>query len=118
MQQVLGNLRLALLIVPLLILLVAFYAGFVGANFTISATGVLIISAIIWDLLVDKKASISVDKPWYQQKMRLGNKSFMVYLLIMTGFWTVYLQVFVTLPVYIRDFVDSSDLVSLLHTCC
>ncbi len=116
MQQVLGNLRLALLIVPLLILLVAFYAGFVGANFTISATAVLIISAIIWDLLVDKKASISVDKPWYQQKMRLGNKSFMVYLLIMTGFWTVYLQIFVTLPVYIRDFVDSSDLVSLLHS--
>jgi dipeptide/tripeptide permease len=40
----------------------------------------------------------------------------MVYLLIMTGFWTVYLQIFVTLPVYIRDFVDSSDLVSLLHS--
>jgi hypothetical protein len=116
MQQVLGNLRLALLVVPLLILLVAFYAGFVGAHLTLSATAVLIISAIFWDLLVAKKGEMSADTPWYQQKMRLGNKSFMVYLLIMTGFWTVYLQIFVTLPVYIRDFVDSSDLVSLLHS--
>jgi MFS family permease len=40
----------------------------------------------------------------------------MVYLLILTGFWTVYLQIFITLPVYIRDFVDSSDLVRLLHS--
>jgi MFS family permease len=48
--------------------------------------------------------------------MKIGNKAFMVYLLIMTGFWTVYLQIFITLPVFIRDFVDTSDLVSLLHT--
>ncbi|MEW6994620.1 MFS transporter [Colwelliaceae bacterium MEBiC 14330] len=116
MQQVLGNLRLALLVVPLLILLVAFYAGFVSARFTLALATILIITAIIWDVIVAHRRKTATTLPWYQQKMQLGNKSFMVYLLIMTGFWTVYLQIFVTLPVYIRDFVDSSDLVSLLHS--
>lgn len=128
MQQVLGNFRLALLVVPLLILLVAFYAGFIGSEFTSVAAAVLVVSAVVWDLLVANKnakqnANQGVETnspvntlPWYFQKMQLGNKAFMAYLLIMTGFWTVYLQIFVTLPVYIRDFVDSSDLVSLLHS--
>ncbi len=116
MQQVLGNLRLALLVVPLLILLVAFYAGFLGSQFTLGAAVVLIITAIVWDVMVIYRGKSGTSLPWYQQKMQLGNKSFMVYLLIMTGFWTVYLQIFVTLPVYIRDFVDSSDLVTLLHS--
>jgi MFS family permease len=133
MQQVLGNMRLALLVVPLLVLLVGFYAGFIGSDVTIATVAILIISAVLWDFIVAKysrlNTSTSQDNghidssspslaslPWYQQKMKLGNKPFMMYLLILTGFWTVYLQIFITLPVYIRDFVDSSDLVSLLHT--
>jgi MFS family permease len=133
MQQVLGNMRLALLVVPLLVLLVGFYAGFIGSDVTIATVAILIVGAVFWDFIVAKysrhNASTSQDSghldssfpssaslPWYQQKMKLGNKPFMMYLLILTGFWTVYLQIFITLPVYIRDFVDSSDLVSLLHT--
>ncbi|NQZ26740.1 MAG: MFS transporter [Colwellia sp.] len=135
MQQVLGNFRLALLVVPLLVLLVAFYAGFIGAQSTLVSLAVLVVSAVVWDVLVTKfsdKDSLDNDSltsgqepqaqlvpttlPWYLQKMRIGNKPFMIYLLILTGFWTVYMQIFVTLPVYIRDFVDTSDLVSLLHS--
>ncbi|PKI14798.1 MFS transporter [Colwellia sp. 12G3] len=129
MQQVLGNFRLALLAVPLLVLLVGFYAGFINETMTLITVIVLIVSAIIWDVVVAKydnnnaiqnqvpqRKSAPVNPPWYLQKMRIGNKPFMVYLLILTGFWTVYMQIFVTLPVYIRDFVDSSDLVTLLHS--
>lgn len=133
MQQVLGNTRLALLVVPLLILLVGFYAGFIGSEATLATVAILIVSAVVWDLVVAKHSSNNghgnagddavtkgllapANLPWYLQKMQLGNKPFMMYLLIMTGFWTVYLQIFITLPVYIRDFVDSSDLVSLMHT--
>jgi len=121
MQQVLGNFRLALLVVPLLVLLVAFYAGFIGAKITLISVAVLVISSFFWDLAVAKYSEKSVQVtssslPWYLEKMRIGNKAFMIYLLILTGFWTVYMQIFVTLPVYIRDFVDSSGLVSLLHT--
>lgn len=121
MQQVLGNFRLALLVVPLLVLLVAFYAGFIGAQNTLVSVAVLVISSIVWDLSVTKYSTKTAQEtasrlPWYLDKMRIGNKPFMIYLLILTGFWTVYMQIFVTLPVYIRDFVDSSDLVSLLHS--
>ena len=119
MQQVLGNMRLALLVVPLLIILVAFYAGYIDGEFTLIATVLLIVAAIIWDLAVAKlvtKPSQQDALAWYLQKMSIGNKPFMAYLLILSGFWTVYFQIFITLPVYIRDFVDTSDLVSLLHT--
>jgi len=123
MQQVLGNGRLALFIVPLLILLVTFYAGFINSGKdTVIIAVVLIASAFIWDFLVRNKekerksSTINTPIPWYLEKMKIGNKPFMVYLLILTGFWTVYLQIFITLPVYVRDFVDSSDLVHLLHS--
>ncbi|WP_057830822.1 MFS transporter [Colwellia sp. TT2012] len=119
MQLVLGNMRLALLVVPLLIILVAFYAGYIDAVFTLIATVLLIVGAIIWDVAVAKlvtKPSQQGALAWYLQKMSIGNKPFMAYLLILSGFWTVYFQIFITLPVYIRDFVDTSDLVSLLHT--
>jgi proton-dependent oligopeptide transporter, POT family len=130
MQQVLGNMRLALLVVPLLVLLVGFYAGFIGSEVTLATVAILIVSAIVWDFAVAKHNGHAVVEnngvasglsspaslPWYLQKMKLGNKPFMMYLLIMTGFWTVYLQIFITLPVYVRDFVDSSDLVSLIYT--
>jgi len=118
MQEVLGNSRLALLIVPLLVLLVSFYAGIISSGkLTTIIAFVLIVSAVIWDVLIAKIEKNNHEKlPWYQQKMQIGNKAFMVYLLILTGFWSVYLQIFITLPVFIRDFVDSADLVNLLHS--
>ena len=124
MQQVLGNGRLALFVVPLLILLVAFYAGLISSGkITLGIACALIFVALLWDLALAKHAALTKhsgdihnkNSPWYLQKMQLGNKPFMIYLLILTGFWTVYLQIFVTLPVYIRDFVDSADLVHFLH---
>ncbi|SEL11966.1 Major Facilitator Superfamily protein [Colwellia chukchiensis] len=118
MQEVLGNSRLALLVVPLLVLLVAFYAGIISSGEVTSVVAfVLIATAIIWDIWARKLPKTDIhEKPWYQQAMQVGNKAFMVYLLIITGFWVVYLQIFITLPVYIRDFVDTSDLVRLLHS--
>jgi len=121
MQEVLGNSRLALLVVPLLVLLVSFYAGIIqSGQVTSMIAATLIISAVIWDIWLLKAAKRSEATPsaapWYKQTMQVGNKAFMVYLLIITGFWVVYLQIFITLPVFIRDFVDTSDLVRLLHS--
>jgi MFS family permease len=45
----------------------------------------------------------------------MGNRPFVTYLLIMAGFWTIYMQVFITLPLYIRDFVDTGDLVQAIR---
>ena len=114
MQQVLGNARLALLIVPLLFLLIAFYAEFISSGvLTLTIALSWIIFSVCWDLIA--KMQSNKTPSWYQQTMQIGNKPFMIYLLILTGFWTVYLQIFVTFPLYVRDFVDTADLVDLLH---
>jgi len=124
MQLVLGNGRLALLIFPLLIILVAYNANLIPAVADISSdlmtaaiVILLLVVSVAWDLL-NKNIQHQPGNvmPWYKQTMKVGNKPFMVYLLIMSGFWTVYLQLFITLPSYVRDFVDTSDLVSALQT--
>lgn len=124
MQLVLGNGRLALLIFPLLIILVAYNANLIPSlgNFsagwiTLFLTMVLIVLSVLWDvfnLRTSKQNPLDI-RPWYRQTMKIGNKAFMVYLLIMSGFWTVYLQLFITLPSFVRDFVDTGDLVNALH---
>ena len=38
----------------------------------------------------------------------LGNGKFMLFLLIFSGYWIVYWQEFVTLPIYVHDYVDST----------
>ena len=48
---------------------------------------------------------------WYLQQLKTGNAAFVAYLLILTGFWTIYNQLFITVPLFIRDFVDTKDLV-------
>ena len=44
----------------------------------------------------------------------LGNGPVVVFLLLLTGFFTAYNQLFITLPVYLRDYVDTRDLVQML----
>jgi POT family proton-dependent oligopeptide transporter len=38
----------------------------------------------------------------------LGNPRFMLFLLIFSGYWIVYWQEFITLPIYVHDYVSSS----------
>ncbi|MCK7596718.1 MFS transporter [Microbulbifer sp. CAU 1566] len=42
----------------------------------------------------------------------LKNRRFVVYLLLMSGFWACYNQLFLTLPLYLRDFVDTAPLLA------
>ncbi len=44
--------------------------------------------------------------------MKLGDWKFGLFLLLMSGFWTSFNQIFYTLNLYIQDFVDTSDLMS------
>ncbi len=44
----------------------------------------------------------------------LKDTKFVVFLLIMVGMWTMYMQLFFTLPVYITQWIDTSDAYNLL----
>jgi proton-dependent oligopeptide transporter, POT family len=47
----------------------------------------------------------------------LGNPKFMLFLLIFTGYWIVYWQEFVTLPIYVHDYVSrTADTERMLTT--
>ncbi len=109
-QQVLGNIRFAMLFFGTLIILMSYGAKWISGQTTILIYFGWFIGHYLWDLTAKK----SLRAPWYRQKISLGNKPFVIYLLILSGFWMVYQQIFITLPIFIRDFVDTSDLIIML----
>ncbi len=110
-QEVLGNGRLALLVVPAIIgIMVAAKGGISYTQYFMAMAAWLGIN-LVWSTL----NKTSHQRHWYQQGISIGNAQFVIYLLIMTGFWTIYNQLFITLPLYIRDFVDTGDLVQIIE---
>lgn len=114
MVEVLGNGRFFIYVFGLLLILV------MGSKFTSDATltwGDIIWITLIWsvlnfglDFLLKRKNSS--DRPWYLQAMKLGDWKFGLFLILMSGFWTSFNQIFYTLNLYIQDFVDTSDLMN------
>jgi MFS family permease len=121
-QQVLGNGRLALLVFPLIILLMVAAKGAINFNSALLLLIIWVASNLLWDRFLARQTDVkkfplsTSDKTsnWYQQPIKLGNKPFIVYLVILTGFWTMYLQLFITTPLYIRDFINTQDLVCFI----
>ncbi|WP_394201892.1 MFS transporter [Shewanella waksmanii] len=109
-QEVLGNARFALIFFGSLIILMAYGAKWIDGQTTTITYLIWFTSHYLWNL----SANNSTTSPWYRQKIRVGNKPFVTYLLILSGFWMVYQQIFITLPIFIRDFVDTADLVMAL----
>lgn len=113
MVEVLGNGRFFLFVFGLLIILV------LGSKFTADNTvtwGQIIWITVIWaaiNLLFDRFLKRNTeDSSWILQPMKIGDWKFGLFLLLMSGFWTSFNQIFYTLNLYIQDFVDTSDLMS------
>ena len=51
---------------------------------------------------------------WLLQPMRVGEGRYLTFLLLMSFFWVSFNQIFMTLPEYIRDYVDTSDIIGSL----
>ncbi|WP_430455872.1 MFS transporter [Rheinheimera sp.] len=123
MQSVLGNGRLALLVLPLLLLLM-FSPRLPLSPSLLLAIGLswLVLNLLwsAWQRFRSASAATAAAsdqaRPWYRQPIRLGHRPFVVYLLILTGFFTAYMQLFITLPLYLRDYVDTADLVRYLSS--
>jgi dipeptide/tripeptide permease len=72
---------------------------------------------LVLNLLLDmvlRAANRDQASPWPLQPMRVGEGRYLVFLLLMAGFWTSFNQIFMTLPEYIRDYVDTTDLQAAL----
>ena len=112
MIEVIGNFRFFLLISGLLVMLV------MGSRWwSFAQVGT---ASLIWlgvNLLYDgllRASHRGQDSSWALQPMRAGEVRYMVFLLLMAGFWTAFNQIFMTLPEYIRDYADTSDLIRSL----
>ncbi len=113
MQLVLGNGRLALLVLPLLFLLLISPRLDNPAPLLWLAAFWLLLN-LAWSLLQSGASTTVATTAWYRQPLRVGNRAFVLYLLILTGYFTAYMQLFITLPLYLRDYVNTADLVQLL----
>jgi len=115
MVEVLGNGRFFLFVFGLLIVLV------MGSKFTADGSftwGDIILISLLWvvlnflfDVILRKTAAVE-NRSWFLSPMKLGDWRFGLFLLLMSGFWTSFNQIFYTLPLYIRDFVDTTDLMN------
>jgi dipeptide/tripeptide permease len=112
MVEVVGNLRFFLLVAGMLVILV------MGSKWwSFSLVGTVAAGWLIFNLLLDaalRSAGRDQNSPWLLQPMRVGEGRYLVFLLLMAGFWTSFNQIFMTLPEYIRDYVDTSDLIASL----
>ncbi len=107
-QDVLGNGRFALTVVPVLFLSMMGGGGWMSWANVAYASVAWIGTNLIWNFFVKNNDESS---PWYAQKAKIGNWPFVFYLLVLSGFWASFNQIFITLPEYIRDFVDTGDIV-------
>lgn len=110
-QEVLGNGRFALTVVPIIFAMMVASGEWIPAIPTLIGIGAWILLNMAWDFMVKGNPESA---PWYAQRSRIGNWPFVLYLLILSGFWASFNQIFITLPEFIRDFVDTGDLVHFI----
>jgi len=114
MIEVVGNARFFILIAGLLFMLV------MGSKWwSFSRVALVAGTWLVLNLLLDaalRAARRDASAPWHLQPMRIGEGRYLVFLLLMAGFWVSFNQIFMTLPEYIRDYVDTSDLMGIVET--
>ncbi len=109
MIAVVGNGRFFVLIAGVLLLLVM-GSKWLEPREYLPAAAVWLGFNFAVDLPLRRRAG---DGPWIAQPMRVGEGRYLVFLVLMAFFWTSFNQIFMTLPEYIRDYADTSD---LIHT--
>ncbi len=110
--EVLGNGRFFLTVVVTLLLLMVAGQGWL----TFGAAGLVALVWIGFNLAVDFLflRRSGTERGGLLAPMRLGDWRFALFLLVLSGFWTMFMQIFMTMPEYIRDFVDTHDILRSL----
>jgi len=115
--EVLGNGRFFILVFGILLMLMI-----AGGEFSWTLMAIITIGWIVINLLIDiplRARERSGQKArGLVQPMKMGNWRFALYLLILSGFWTSFNQIFLTMPEYIRDYVDTKDMLVWTKKVC
>jgi len=112
--EVLGNGRLFVTVAGALLLIV------MGGGMRLlpwgtifAATGAWIALNLLYDVAL--RAGGARGATWLTAPMRFGNWRFGVYLVLLSGFWTIYNQIMNTMPEYLRDFTDSGPVLRVVE---
>lgn len=100
--QVLGNGRFFVTVFVVLVILVL-GSKWLSIGQVMLYSGIWIAFNLIVDLLFKAAGR-------HSGCMRIGNGRFLLFLLLLTGFWVSFNQIFLTLPEYIRDFSNTAPL--------
>ncbi len=111
MVEVVGNLRFFLLVSGILVMLVM-GSKWWEFKFVATVATIWLVGNLVFDFILRKQGRQSDHGPWWLQPMSIGEGRYLVFLLLMAGFWVSFNQIFMTLPLYIRDYVDTTDLIN------
>ena len=119
--EVLGNLRFFITVFVVLIALMLANQGFHWFSWwphCVLFVPAWIILNFIWDLAMPAGSGRPTSnqgqaRGFLFKRMHCSNWRFALFLLIMSGFWTSFNQIFLTMPEYIRDFTDTRAMVNL-----
>lgn len=114
MVEVMGNVRFFVTVFGGLILLVL-GSKWVSWLWVGVATGGWIVVNVVLDLVLRNRSR----REGLWQPMRIGDWRFVLFLVLMSGFYSAFQQLFITLPLHIRDFTDTAPIfdfaVSIVH---
>jgi dipeptide/tripeptide permease len=113
--EVLGNLRFFITVFTILIALMLPGLKFSWFTWPICVGFIVVwlVANFVYDLMLPARSG-HPDTPRQHplaKRMYCGNWRFAVFLLIMSGFWTAFNQIFITMPEYIRDFVETKPVI-------
>ena len=126
MVEVLGNVRFFITVFGVLFaLMFANLTVWIFSGFTWSVCGIFVVAWLVlnflWDLAMPEGSGLPERKGGMRRnsllrKMYCSNWRFALFLLIMSGFWASFNQIFYTMPEYIRDFVETEPLIHLFES--
>ncbi|TWT42071.1 Di-/tripeptide transporter [Phycisphaerae bacterium RAS1] len=116
--EVLGNLRFFICVFIVLIALMLANQGrpwFTWWNCILFVPAWIVLN-LLWDLALPKGSGnpshpAAQGRLFFAKRMHCSNWRFALFLLIMSGFWTSFNQIFLTMPEYIRDYTETRPMV-------
>ncbi len=108
MFEVIGNVRFFVMFFITLVMFVMGCKWYPIEQVSLCALGWIVLN-ILLDLVL-RRVGLS------QWCMRIGNKRFLTFLLLLSSFWIAYNQLFLTLPLYIQDSIDSRPVMDMIFS--
>jgi dipeptide/tripeptide permease len=108
--NLLGNGRFFLLIAGLLLTLVMGSKWWSFGTVSAVAGGWLILN-LLWDAVLRTAPGMKGEQ-FLRRPMSVGEGRYLIFLLLIAGFWTSFNQLYMTLPRYIHEYVDTRDLIT------